>query len=70
VPINNAPINNVPQNGVKPGKKSFAPLILFILIIAVILVDVFVLFRKQIFKDKDNSAKKNAAVITVTDDIF
>ena len=70
MPINNAHINNVPQNGVKPGKKSFAPLILFILIIAVILVDVFVLFRKQIFKDKDNSAKKNAAVITVTDDIF
>jgi hypothetical protein len=46
------------------------PLILILAIIAVILVDVFVLFKKQIFKDKDDSAKNNAAVITVTDDIF
>ena len=68
----NAPINNTPQNGAANGKskKSIVPLILILAIIAVILVDVFVLFKKQIFKEKDNDTKKNAAVITVVDDVI
>lgn len=75
-PQNNMPQNNMPmnnqQNSAKPAKggKSIAPIILIIAIIAVILVDVFVVFKKQIFGDKnDSKAKKNAAVITVVDDI-
>ena len=75
-PQNNMPQNNMPQNGqqnnAKPvkGGKSIAPLILIIAIIAVILVDVFVVFKKQIFGDKnDSKSKKNASVITVIDDL-
>ena len=70
MPMNNQPMNNQPQNGVTPGKSAnnMLPIILIIAIIVVILVDVFVVFRKQIFGDKDSSAKKNASVITVVDD--
>jgi hypothetical protein len=34
-----------------------------VLIIAVIVIDVFVLFRKQIFGEKDDSSSKKAAVV-------
>lgn len=73
MPVNNMPMNNAPQapqNGVTPGKSAnnIVPIILIIAIVIVILVDVFVLFRKQIFKDKDDG-KKSAAIVTVADDI-
>ena len=71
---NAMPMNNQPQqNAAKPAKggSNIVPIILIIAIIAVILVDVFVVFRKQIFGDKDDKSKtkKNAAVITVVDDL-
>lgn len=52
---------------VVPGKGfgSIVPILLIIGIIIVILVDVFVLFREQIFGDDD--AKDNCAIVTVDD---
>ena len=57
------------MNGVTPGKGASAlvPIILIILILAVICVDVFWLFRDQIFGKKDESSN-DCAVITLTDE--
>lgn len=57
------------MNGVTPGKGAGAlvPIILIILILAVICVDVFWLFRDQIFGKKDESSN-DCAVITLTDE--
>lgn len=57
------------MNGVTPGKGAGAlvPIILIILILAVICVDVFWLFRDQIFGKKDESSN-GCAVITLTDE--
>mgnify|MGYP000301540679 CR=1 FL=1 len=54
---------------VTPGKGASAlvPIILIILILAVICVDVFWLFRDQIFGKKDESSN-DCAVITLTDE--
>ena len=76
IPMNSIPQNNIPQgmprNGAngqsgQPGKsfKDLLPLILIGAIVLVILIDVFVLFRNQIFGNKANS---NASVITIEDD--
>ena len=70
MPNNNMPANNQP--GVTPGKSAgnIVPIILIAAIVIVILIDVFVVFRKQIFgKDDVSSKKSNTAVITVADDI-
>lgn len=71
MPANNMPQQNFPQNGanVQSGKAGkglgdILPIILIAGIVLVILIDVFVLFRKQIFGDKSST---NAAVITVED---
>lgn len=56
--------------GVVPGKKGgslIVPIILIILIIAVILVDVFWLFREQIWGKGDSSSTAAASYITMTD---
>ena len=71
-PVNNAmpQMNQMNQmNGVTPGKGAGAlvPIILIILILAVICVDVFWLFRDQIFGKKDESSN-GCAVITLTDE--
>lgn len=57
------------MNGVTPGKGAGAlvPIILIILILAVICVDVFWLFRDQIFGKKDESSN-GCAVITLADE--
>ena len=57
------------MNGVTPGKGAGAlvPIILIILILAVICVDVFWLFRDQIFGKKDESSN-DCAVVTLTDE--
>jgi hypothetical protein len=57
------------MNGVTPGKGAGAlvPIILIILILAVICVDVFWLFRDQIFGKKDESSN-GCAVVTLTDE--
>lgn len=57
------------MNGVTPGKGASAlvPIILIILILAVICVDVFWLFRDQIFGKKDESSN-GCAVITLADE--
>ena len=76
IPMNSIPQNNIPQgmprNGAngqsgQPGKsfKDLLPFILIGAIVLVILIDVFVLFRNQIFGNKANS---NASVITIEDD--
>ena len=57
--------------GVVPGKKGgslIVPIILIILIIAVILVDVFWLFREQIWGKGDSSSTAAASYITMTDE--
>ena len=57
--------------GVVPGKKGgslIVPIILIILIIAVILVDVFWLFRDQIWGKGDSSSTAAASYITMTDE--
>ena len=67
---NNMPANNQP--GVTPGKSAgnIVPIILIAAIVVVILVDVFVVFRKQLFGKNDEASKKsNTAVITMADDI-
>lgn len=54
------------------GKKEHSmlvPIILIILIAAVILIDVFVLFRDRIFGSDDSKASKSAAVIRVIGDL-
>lgn len=77
-PVNNAvppqmQMNQANQmnqmNGVTPGKGAGAlvPIILIILILAVICVDVFWLFRDQIFGKKDESSN-DCAVVTLTDE--
>ena len=71
-PVNNAmpqPNQMNQMNGVTPGKGAGAlvPIILIILILAVICVDVFWLFRDQIFGKKDESSN-DCAVITLTDE--
>ena len=71
-PMNNAVPPQTQQaqmNGVTPGKGAGAlvPIILIILILAVICVDVFWLFRDQIFGKKDESSN-GSAVITLTDE--
>lgn len=77
-PVNNAvppqmQMNQANQmnqmNGVTPGKGASAlvPIILIILILAVICVDVFWLFRDQIFGKKDESSN-GCAVITLADE--
>ena len=57
------------NSGITPGKGAGAlvPIILIILILAVICVDVFWLFRDQIFGDKDDSSE-NCAVVTLIDE--
>lgn len=57
------------MNGVTPGKGAGAlvPIILIILILAVICVDVFWLFRDQIFGKKDESSN-GCAVVTLSDE--
>lgn len=57
--------------GVVPGKKGgslIVPIILIILIIAVILVDVFWLFREQIWGKGDSSSTAAVSYITMTDE--
>ena len=76
-PVNNAmpqmQMNQANQmnqmNGVTPGKGAGAlvPIILIILILAVICVDVFWLFRDQRFGKNDESSN-GCAVITLTDE--
>lgn len=72
VPPQNPQYNQYSQQtdgGVTPGKGAGAlvPIILIILILAVICVDVFWLFRDQIFGDKDDSSE-NCAVVTLIDE--
>ena len=68
-PVNNAMPQMNQMNGVTPGKGAGAlvPIILIILILAVICVDVFWLFRDQIFGKKDESSN-GCAVITLADE--
>ena len=53
----------------KKEHSMLVPVILIILIVAVILVDVFVLFRDRIFGSDDSKSSKSAAVIRVIDDL-
>ena len=57
--------------GVTPGKTDgsslVVPIILIILILAVIFVDVFFLFRKQIFGDDSSSSTAAVSYVTMTD---
>lgn len=61
---------NQQMNGVTPGKGAGAlvPIILIILIIAVICVDVFWLFRDQIFGKKDDKSSGSAVVTLLSDE--
>ena len=61
---------NQQMNGVTPGKGAGAlvPIILIILIIAVICVDVFWLFRDQIFGKKDDKSSGSAIVTLLSDE--
>lgn len=72
--VNNGNVNNpnsIPNynqmKNVTPGKSTnvIVPIILIILILAVIVFDVFFLFRDKIFGDDNSSAKSNASVVTV-----
>lgn len=57
--------------GVTPGKSGSSlvvPIILIILILAVICIDVFWLFRDQIFGKKDDSSTAAASYITMVDE--
>lgn len=59
------------QMRVEKGQKGHSlvvPIILIILIVAVILVDVFVLFRDRIFGSDDKSSKKSISVVTLLED--
>ena len=58
--------------GVTPGKTGgsslIVPIILIILILAVICIDVFWLFRDQIWGKKDDSSTAAVSCITMTDE--
>lgn len=68
---NNIP-NNMPQmNNVTPGKgvRTLVNIILVLLIIAVVLFDVFFLFKDKIFGSDDSKDAKSSAVIVTVGDI-
>lgn len=58
------------QQNVTPGKNPsvLLPIILIVLILAVIAVDIFVLFPDRIFGEKDSAAEKEAAAVFYIDE--
>lgn len=58
------------QQNVTPGKNPsvLLPVILIVLILAVIAVDIFVLFPDRIFGEKDSAAEKEAAAVVYIDE--